>query len=110
MTNLNTSSEAIELPSYKYDKLSLCYSEQNPENSLITANMLIGDHINKSIPGFTVTSNSRYKASARIPIAVDTDGTKQVVLIEAGPKRHGTASYRLEFNPSKFRCATISNI
>jgi hypothetical protein len=111
MNNPNTShSHAIEPASYKLDKLSLCFAENNPEHSLITAKMLIGDHINKSILGFSVTSNSRYKASARIPLPLVSDGVKQMVVFEAGPQRPGTASYRLEFNPSKLTAAGMTDL
>ena len=111
MNNQNTSYiQPIYGPSYKFDKLSLVYSEKSPDHSFKTADLLIGNHINKFIPGMHVTTNARYKASARIPITVDADGTKQVVVLEAGPKRPWTAAYRLEFNPDKLKAHGMAEL
>jgi hypothetical protein len=111
MNNAKTSTNsATEIISYKCDKLTLCYTENDPEKSLITANMLIGDQMSKSIPGSIVISNSRYKATARIPITVDEDGNKELIVFEAGPRRPGMASYRLEFNPSKLKAFGIAQL
>ncbi len=83
------------------DRLSICYNEPNQESVKKTCGLLISDHMTKFIPGIHVTKNARYEVSCQIPFPVNTQSIRQPVCFEAGPRRPGQASFRLDFNPSK---------
>jgi hypothetical protein len=92
-----------------FDRLSLCFNDPNPENVESTYGLLVSEHITKSIPGLTVTKNPRYMASCRLRLPFD--GTAQeTICFEAGARRPGQASYRIDFNPSKLSEAGLVDL
>jgi hypothetical protein len=99
-----------KLSAYILDRLTLCCTDPNTEYVNKTAGMLI-DYNNKTwMPGFMVTSNARYKASARIPVPFKPDVSRSVVTFEAGPHKPKMPSYRLDFNPSKISPAGLDDL
>ena len=52
----------------KFDRLSQCYNEPNPEFVKTTCGLLLDDHYQKNIPGMRVTANARYHVSCQIPV------------------------------------------
>jgi len=87
--------------SIKLDRLSICYNESNQEYVRKTCGLLLDHHMPESIPGMTVTKNPRYHVSCVIPVPFKEGFPKAMVCFEAGPRRPGQASYRLDYNPSK---------
>ena len=90
--------------SIKLDRLSICYNEPNQEYVQKTCGLLVSDHI-QDTPWLTVTKNARYAVSCRISVPFKGGPSKHTVCFEAGPRRPGQASYRLDYNPAKI-CET----
>jgi MFS family permease len=87
------------------DRLSVCFNEPNEESVKKTVGLLISDHITKYIPGIVVTANARYFASCRFLLPSGSNDDDAKICFEAGPRRPGQPSFRLDFNPSKFSAA-----
>jgi hypothetical protein len=84
------------------DRLTICFNEPNAESVQKSAGLLLDDHYVKAIPGMKVTKNQRYHVSCSIPFPTETNGPRHTLCFEAGPRHPGQASFRLDFNPSKF--------
>ncbi len=91
----------------RFDRLSVCFNENNLDYVKKTCGLLLDDHYKKTIPGMTVTKNPRYAVSCRIPFPFDGSSPTSVVTFEAGPCRPGISSYRVDFNPSKLTAASL---
>jgi hypothetical protein len=82
------------------DRLSIVFTEPNTESVKKTVGLLVSDHITKSYPGMQVTKNHRYEVSCKIPLPFKPNSIRHNVCFEAGPRRPGQASFRLDFNPA----------
>jgi hypothetical protein len=98
-TNKNTTKVAYKI---SLDRLTICFNEPNAESVKKSAGLLLDDHYTKSILGMKVTKNQRYHVSCSIPSPIETNGPRHTVCFEAGPRHPGQASFRLDFNPSRF--------
>jgi hypothetical protein len=92
------------------DRLSIVYYEPNPEHVKGTCGLLLSDHILKSTPGLSVTKNPRYDVSCLLSLPFGGTEPRQTVCFEAGPRRPGQASYRLEYNPAKLSEAGFDDL
>ena len=86
----------------KFDRLSQCYNEPNLEFVKKTCGLLLDDHYQKNIPGMKITANARYHVSCQIPVPF-SEVKKSVITFEAGPRRPGVSSFRIDFNPALSR-------
>lgn len=82
-----------------FDRLSICFNEPNKDTVKKTCGLLLNDYMTKYIPGMHVTKNARYEVSCKIPVEASSNGRH--ICFEAGPRRPGQPSFRLDFNPSK---------
>jgi hypothetical protein len=101
---------AIEMLKLTLDRLSICFNEPNQESVKKTVGLLISDAITKYLPGIVVTPNARYVASCRFSLPNDSSDDDAKICFEAGPRRPGQPSFRLDFNPSKLSAASIPNL
>jgi hypothetical protein len=92
------------------DRLSAVFHEPNQENVKGTCGLLVSDHILKSTPGLSVTKNHRYLVSCLLSLPFKDGEPKQTVCFEAGPRKPGQASYRLEYNPAKLSAAAFDDL
>jgi hypothetical protein len=100
----------IEMLKLTLDRLSICFNEPNEESVKNTVGLLISDHITKYIPGIVVTANARYFASCRFLLPSGSNDDDAKICFEAGPRRPGQPSFRLDFNPSKFSAAGVAEL
>lgn len=91
----------FKAPVLKLDRLSICYNETNSDTVKKTCGLLADDHYQSVVPGMLVTKNPRYLISCQIPVPFAADKPDAVVTFEAGPRRPGMASYRLDMNPAR---------
>ncbi len=96
--------------SIKLDRLSICYNESNQEYVQKTCGLLRDHNMPESIPGMTITKNPRYHVSCVIPVPFKEASSKAMACFEAGPRRPGQASYRLDYNPSKLSEAGFDDL
>jgi hypothetical protein len=110
-TEMNT--KTMDTPfQFTFDKLSLCYTDPNMDHVNQTVGSLLSEKYQNAVagPGFKITTNQRYKVSARIPFPIGDCVSKHIVVLEAGPYHPGVSSYRLEFNPSKITKAGLIDL
>ncbi len=96
--------------SIKLDRLSICYNESNQEYVQKTCGLLRDHNMPESIPRMTITKNPRYHVSCVIPVPFKEASSKAMACFEAGPRRPGQASYRLDYNPSKLSEAGFDDL
>lgn len=92
----------------KFDRLSQCYNEPDLEFAKKTCGLLLDDHYRKNIPGMKVTANPRYHVSCQIPVPFN-EVKKSVITFEAGPRRPGVSSFRIDFNPAKLSSSGLND-
>src|SRR5690242_17834618 len=97
--NKNTTEVVYKI---RLDRLTICFNEPNAESVKKSVGLLLDDYYVKAIPGMKVTKNQRYHVSCSIPFPTETNGPRHTLCFEAGPRHSGQASFRLDFNPSKF--------
>jgi hypothetical protein len=84
------------------DRFSICFSDPNADNVRATCSLLLSEGYTRGISSLRIRSNARYQISAIIPVPfmTESDG-RHPICFEAGPRRPGCPSYRLDFNPSQ---------
>jgi hypothetical protein len=92
----------------KFDRLSQCYNESDPDLVKSTCGLLLDDHYQKNIPGMKVTANARYHVSCQIPVPF-SGVKKSIITLEAGPRRPGVSSFRIDFNPAKLSSSGLTD-
>jgi hypothetical protein len=84
------------------DRITICYSDPNPENVNATCALILSERYTREISGLRIRPNARYQVSATIPVPFMTESAnRHPICFEAGPRRPACPSYRLDFNPSQ---------
>jgi hypothetical protein len=93
------------------DRITICYNDSNSDNVRDTCRLLLSERYTREISGLRIRPNARYEISATIPVPFMTaSADRHPICFEAGPRRPGCPSYRLDFNPSQLSQAAIDQV
>lgn len=97
----------------KIDRLTICFNDPSIDNVKATCGLLLSDQYTKAIPGIQSTVSPLYEVSARILVPflnIDDNTERHPVFFQAGPRRPGLSSYRLDLNPYKLPTGGVDDL